>query len=219
MNSGGVTYMEAVEDHFRKARGTGSFVLSPRDWALVEAWEKGNIPLEAVFRGIDAAFEKRRRRPAVDRLDMVNSIAYCAQAIAEEATHMIQAATPSSKTSAPPFPIEDVRAFFARNTMALRDAGDYGSASALESLDVDGLYWDLEELEHELTAIEEKMIARIRISATEEQLAEIRQALVRELKPYRNKMTADQIANLETKFLQRQLLEAAGLPRLSLFYL
>jgi hypothetical protein len=32
-------------------------------------------------------------------------------------------------------------------------------------------------------------------------------------------MTADQISMLERQFLDRRLLESAGLPRLSLFYL
>ncbi len=32
-------------------------------------------------------------------------------------------------------------------------------------------------------------------------------------------MTAEQLAMLERQFLDRKLLEAAGLPRLSLFYL
>ena len=32
-------------------------------------------------------------------------------------------------------------------------------------------------------------------------------------------MTAEQLARLEKQFLERKLLESAGLPRLSLFYL
>ena len=52
-------YFTEVEDHFRKARGTGLFLMSPIDWALVESWKNGGIPLEAVLRGIDASFEKR----------------------------------------------------------------------------------------------------------------------------------------------------------------
>ena len=39
------------------------------------------------------------------------------------------------------------------------------------------------------------------------------------LAPYRRKMTADQLALLEKQYLQRKQMEAAGLPRLSLFYL
>jgi len=36
------------------------FLLSPLDWALVESWKASDVPLEAVLRGIDAAFEAAR---------------------------------------------------------------------------------------------------------------------------------------------------------------
>jgi pantothenate kinase-related protein Tda10 len=74
-------------------------------------------------------------------------------------------------------------------------------------------------MEQWLTSIEEKMIARIRASASDEQLVEARQVLDRQLKPYRGKMSTEQLAMLERQFLDRRLLEAAKLPRLSLFYL
>lgn len=213
-------YFTEIEEHFQRARGTGLFLLSPLDWALIEAWKNGGIPLEAVLRGIDVAFEKWRKRPAQARIHMVNSLAYCAQAITAEAQAMLNAApaAPRKEPSAP-FPLEDVRAFLTRNAEALRKAGHEEIASSLESLDLDALYADLEQLEQRLTAIEEKMIARLRASASEEQLFEARRELDRELKPYRSKMTADQLAMLERKFLERRLLESAALPRLSLFYL
>jgi hypothetical protein len=220
MNDTEVSYMEAVEQHFRQVRGSGSFILSPRDWALVEAWEKGNIPIEAVFRGIDATFEKRRKRPAIDRLETINSIAYCAQAIAQEAHAIMNAsACYRGKETKSAFPIEDVQSFVARNIEALRKAGHEGIAVSLESLDLDTLFTDLDQLELHLTEIEGQMIDRLRASASEEQLLGVRRELDRELEPYRNKMAPDQIAMLERKFLERKLLEAAGLPRLSLFYL
>jgi hypothetical protein len=212
-------YFTEIEEHFQRARGTGLFLLSPLDWALIEAWKNGGIPLEAVLRGIDAAFEKWRKRPAQARIHMVNSLAYCAQAITAEAQAMVNAAPAPHKETSAPFPINDVRAFLARNAEALRKAGQQETAASLEALDVEALYTDLEQLEQRLTAIEEKMIARLRASASEEQLFEARRALDQELKPYRSKMTADQLAMLEKKFLERRLLESAGLPRLSLFYL
>jgi hypothetical protein len=132
---------------------------------------------------------------------------------------MLNASPVSRKEASAPFPIEDVRAFLVRNAEKLRKAGQEETAVSLESLDVDALYLDLEQLEQRLTAIEEKMIARLRASASEEQLFEARRALDRELKPYRSKMTADQLAMLEKQFLDRRLLESAALPRLSLFYL
>jgi hypothetical protein len=214
-------YFTEIEEHFQRARGTGLFLLSPLDWALIEAWKNGGIPLEAVLRGIDAAFEKWRKRPAQARIHMVNSLAYCAQAVTAEAQAMLNAGTPSAakKEAAAPFPIEDVRAFLTRNAEKLRKAGHEEIAASLESLDLDALYADLEQLEQRLTAIEEKMIATVRASASEEQLFEARRELDRELKPYRSKMTADQLAMLEKKFLERRLLDSARVPRLSLFYL
>ena len=212
-------YFTEIEEHFQRARGTGLFLLSPLDWALIEAWKNGGIPLEAVLRGIDVAFEKWRKRPAQARIHMVNSLAYCAQAITAEAQAMVNAAPASKKEVSAPFPIEDIRAFLMKNAETLRKAGHEEIAASLESLDIDTLYTDLEQLEQRLTAIEEKMIASLRASASEDQLFEARRALDRELKPYRSKMTADQLAMLQKKFLERRLLESAALPRLSLFYL
>jgi len=212
-------YFTEIEEHFQRARGTGLFLLSPLDWALIEAWKNGGIPLEAVLRGIDVAFEKWRKRPAQARIHMVNSLAYCAQAITAEAQAMVNAAPASKKESSAPFPIEEIRAFLARNAEALRKAGHDDIAASLEALDLDALYADLEQLDQRLTAIEEKMIARLRASASDDQLFEARRELDRELKPYRSKMTAEQLAMLEKKFLERSLLESAALPRLSLFYL
>jgi hypothetical protein len=212
-------YFTEIEEHFQKARGTGLFLLSPLDWALIEAWKNGGIPLEAVLRGIDAAFETWRARPARARTQKVNSLAYCAQAIAAEAQAMANAAPVSRREAKPPFAIEDVRSFIARNADMLGKCGHADLGDSLAALDVDTLYSDLEQLEQRLTAIEEKLIARLRASASEEALFEARRALDRELKPYRGKMTAEQLAMLEKQFLDRRLLESAGLGRLSLFYL
>ena len=212
-------YFTETEEHFQRARGTGLFLLSPLDWALIEAWKNAGIPLEAVLRGIDQAFEKWRGRPARARIQMVNSLAYCAQAIAAEAQAMADGVPARQSASAPPFSLADVREFVERNAGLLRAAGQEDLAASLDALDLAALYGDLEQLEQRLTAIEEKMIARLRAAASDEALFEARRSLDQELKPYRGKMTADQLAMLEKQFLERKLLEGSGLPRLSLFYL
>jgi hypothetical protein len=211
-------YFTEIEEHFQRARGTGLFLLSPLDWALIESWKNSGIPLEAVLRGIDVAFEKWRARPPRARFQKVNSVAYCAQAVAEEA-QSLAAGAPAKREAPPPFSIEDVRAYLQRNADALRTTGHGDLAESLERLDLEELYRDLEQLEQRLTAIEEKMIARARSTASEEALFEARRSLDQELKPYRGKMSADQLATLERQFLDRKVIEAAGLPRLSLFYL
>ena len=157
------------------------------------------------------------------RIQMVNSLAYCAQAIAAEVQAMVDAkeggAAPKSATAAPPFSLEEVRGYIARNAAALRKAGLEELAVSLEALPIDALYSDLEQLEQRLTAIEEKMIARLRSDTNDEALFEARRTLDRELKPYRGRMSAEQLSMLEKQFLERKLLEDRGLPRLSLFYL
>jgi len=216
-------YFTEVEDHFQRARGTGLFLLSPLDWALIEAWKNAGIPLEAVLRGIDQAFEKWRSRPPRGRIQMVNSLAYCAQAIAVEVQAMVDAkvesGAPSKSAAAPPFSLDEVREYIARNAAVLRKAGLVELAVSLEAVPVETLYSDLEQLEQRLTAIEEKMIARLRSDAADEALFEARRTLDRELQPYRGKMSAQQLSMLEKQFLERKLLENKGLPRLSLFYL
>jgi hypothetical protein len=211
-------YFTEIEEHFQRARGTGLFLLSPLDWALIESWKNSGVPLEAVLRGIDAAFEKWRSRPTRARFQKVNSVAYCAQAVAEEA-QSLGAGALVKREAPPPFSIEDVRGHVQRNADILRAAGQADLAESLERLNLEELYGDLEQLEQRLTAIEEKMTARARAAASEEALFEARRSLDQELKPYRGKMSADQLATLERQFLDRKVLEAAGLPKLSLFYL
>jgi hypothetical protein len=74
-------------------------------------------------------------------------------------------------------------------------------------------------LEQRLTVLEEKMIATARIRQSEEEMLQSRAELDRQLRPYRGKMTADQLTMLEKQYLERHLLEKARLPRLSLFYM
>ena len=88
-------YFTEVEEHFQKARGTSLFLMSPLDWALVEAWKHAGVPLEAVLRGIDVAFEKWRGGKS--RLQMVNSVAYCAQAVLAEAQVMAGLSRPAGR--------------------------------------------------------------------------------------------------------------------------
>jgi hypothetical protein len=212
-------YFTEIEEHFQRARGTSLFLLSPLDWALIETWKNSGVPLEAVMRGIDAAFEKWRSRKV--KTQMVNSLAFCAQAVLTEAQLMAGTAQPRARRkTAPPFHLEDLRGYLRTNAAALpAEHGDI--AAALERLagDLEQYYEDLETLEQRLTVLEDKLIAGVRARQSEDALLEARQELDRQLRPYRGKMTADQLAMLEKQCLERNLLEKAGLPRLSLFYM
>ena len=79
-------YFTEIEEHFQRTRGTSMFLLSTLDWALAGTWKEAGVPLEAVLRGIDTAFEKWRGRKV--KTQMVNSLAFCAQAVMTEAQVM-----------------------------------------------------------------------------------------------------------------------------------
>jgi hypothetical protein len=212
-------YFTEIEEHFQRARGTGLFLLSPLDWALIETWKNAGVPLEAALRGIDTAFEKWRGRKV--RTQMVNSLAFCAQPVMMEAQIMAGAERPAARReSAPPFSLEDLRAYLESNAAAL-PAGCEEVRAALERLaaEAEAHYADLEDLERRLTVLEEKMIAVARTRQSEEDMLEAHRELDRQLRPYRGKMTADQLTMLEKQYLERNLLERAKLPRLSLFYM
>ena len=185
------------------------------------------MPLEAVLRRIDAATEKWRAKRT--RVQMVNSLAFCSQPVMLEAQRMADAGTDrpsgqSRQAEASPFAADDLRRFIETNAAAIRATGvpEFEPVAAsldqivLELLD---LAADPEKLEQRLAVLEQKLVALARGRQTDEQGLAIRVQLDSQLGPYKNKMTAPQIAMLEMQFLERALLESARLPRLSLFYM
>ena len=216
-------YFTETEEHFQQARATGLFLLSPLDWALIETWKNSGVPLEAVLRGIDAAFQKWRSRKS--KIRMINSLAYCAQEVLAAAQAMAGAGAPTAaRPAAPPFSLDALRAYLSEDAAELRkhSAAVYQEiAAALDRLAAEAgqHYQNLEDLERRLTALEDKMVAAARLSQTEEDLLAARRDLDFQLRPCRSKMSAEQLTMLEKQFLERRLLESVALPRLSLFYL
>jgi hypothetical protein len=214
-------YFTEIEEHFQRARGTGLFLLSPLDWALIESWKNSGVPLEAVLQGIDSAFEKWHSRKVKRRA--VNSVAYCAQAVME-AAQRAPARSAGMGAAQAPFAAEELTRYLQNGAAQLRARPEpvfheiADTVEALASHASDHLA-NVEDLERRLTALEDKVVANIRATQSDEDLYAVREALDRELKPYRGKMTADQLSMLERRYLDTALLERANLPRLSLFYL
>ncbi len=219
-------YFTEIEEHFQKSRGTALFLLSPLDWALIETWKNSEIPLEAVLRGIDAAFEKWRAKRS--RARQVNSLAFCAQAVMVESQRLADG-SPSGQPrpeapADPPFPDDAIRRYLEANVAAIRSTGTelfLPLAASLAQIitELPEAAADLEALEQRLTMLEQKLVAFARTIQSEEHALAARRDLDAYLRPYRGRMTAPQIAMLESQFMERATLEALSLPRLSLFYL
>src|ERR1700747_2666096 len=82
-------YFTEIEERFLQRRG-GGLLLSSLDWALIETWKDAGIPLQAVLRGIDEAFDRYAQRPSKSK--KVNSLAYCSQTVLTAAEDMKEAA-------------------------------------------------------------------------------------------------------------------------------
>ena len=230
-------YFTEIEERFQQRRGA-LLLLSTLDWALIETWRDAGVPLEAVLRGIDAAFEKYEARKAHARVRRVNGLAYCTQEIMAAVEDMKEASigaapahsdTESAAGPAPGFESERIAAHLELC------AGELGAAMLAEiaqptaqemSQRLRGLATgvraeqpNLEELERTLTVMEEKLFATLMTTTPEEDLVAVREQAARELAPYRRRMQAVQIRQIEQQFLHKRLLEKYKLPRLSLFYM
>jgi len=225
-------YFTEIEEYYWKKRGT-ALLVSTLDWALIDTWKQAQIPLEAVLQGIDQTFEKYEKRRRRSR--KINSLAYCHQAVLTAAEEAQRAKLPHP-SAGEPVPRAELAKFLARNAEALRKAAqDFEARSRPESAatfcqlaaSLDELTQaaqteaplDLEDIERRLTVLEEKMLSILQNATLEEELIRMRAEMDRALGPARQKMGTEQVAHLQRQFLARKLLEKAGLPRLSLFYL
>jgi hypothetical protein len=222
-------YFSEIEERFSRRRGS-ILLLSTLDWALIETWREVGIPLEAVLRGIDAAFDKHDARAHKTRQRRINGLAWCAQAVMQTAEEMVEAATGVAPAKAQDnresgFEAERVAAYLERNAETLLAAEGEVVAMTGERLRELAVCMRgrspmaLDELDRTLTVLEEKMFGALKAAATEKELVGLHEQAERELAPYRAKISAVQLRQIQQQFLHKRLMESRGLPRLSLFYM
>lgn len=229
-------YFTEIEEYFWKKRGA-HLLVSPLDWAIMETWQKAGVPLDAVLKGIDRAFESHQRSRRGGRT--LKSLAYCADAVLEAAEEQLEAGaggTPrNGKTTVKePFAREELKAYFMKNQMQIVAAAEKIASTlpqlALQLREIAGALeqrmglldapcaLDLEDLERRMTALDEKLQAGLTSHVNDELLVKIRREMDAQLAAYRRKMKAEQLALVEKQYMQKRLLEHFGLPRLSLYY-
>ena len=230
-------YFTEIEEYFWKKRGA-NLLVSPLDWAIMEAWQQAGVPLEAALKGIDRAFESHARSRRGGR--PMKSLAYCTDAVLEAAEEAQEAAAgghppPDAPKKSDAFSPETLRAHFERNVRQLEQAASsiaesqpelalkikesaVSLARCSEILDSPAAL-DLEDIERRLTVLDDKIQATLLQHAGVELMLRLRREMDGQLAIYRGKMRAEQIALVERQYLHKRLLEEFRLPRLSLFYL
>jgi hypothetical protein len=227
-------YFTEIEGHFQRRRGN-ILLLSTLDWALIETWKDAGIPLEAVLRGIDAAFDRYDQRPS--KTKKVNSLAYCAQEVLAAAEDMKEAAVGTAREPKRDrgFDSNEIAEFLrrcARGLVAARLPSRPGISTGIVAREISGTLLSmaeeiaiktlparLEDLERRLTVLEEKFFAVLLAAVPDEEVLSVRIQADRDLAPYRSKMLSTQVEQLQKQYVHKKLLEKYGLPRLSLFYL
>ena len=228
-------YFTEIEERFQQRRGA-ILLLSTLDWALIETWREAGIPLEAVLRGIDAAFDKYEARQKRGRMRRVNGLAWCAQAVMEASEELREASAGAAPSSGAPgetgFEHERVAqhleaAAGALDASAIANEACAATATRLRELAAEAraakasttAAHEMEAFERILTVLEEKLFAALTAAAPEDLLVALKEHASRELAPYRSRMGAVQLRQVEHQFVQKQLLVHYSLPRLSLFYM
>jgi hypothetical protein len=239
-------YFTEIEEHYQRRRGT-TLLLSTLDWALIETWKNAGVPLEAVLRGIDEAFDKYDQRPSKTR--KVNSLAYCSQAVLTAAEDMKEAAVGATAAAREPgFDGAQIASFLRENAerlektkltrhtqthgrRAVAPGGDALSIAPLaeeaaatlralaQEIESSKKLPHLEDLERRLTVLEEKLFAFLMATTPDDDLVEVRAQADRDIAPYRRNMTTAQVEQLHRQYVRKRLLERTGMPRLSLFYM
>ena len=227
-------YFTEIEERFQQRRGS-LLMLSTLDWALIETWREAGVPLEAVLRGINTAFDKHdaKQQRATTRTRKVNGLAWCAQAVMEAVEQAKEAAigTAPALSGEPQdtgfeaariarYLIANADTIVAANLPPPADTTAVEVATRLRELAASLQQTDsLEALDRTLCVFEEKLFAALLTASSEDSLVALREQAARELAPYRGKMQAVQIKQVQQQFLQKKLLELHKLPRLSLFYM
>jgi hypothetical protein len=209
-------YYQAVEEYFVSRRGE-PLILSNADWHLVRKWRTAGLPLRVVLRGIRDALDAHAHGWSRDR--KVRSLAYCTHEV-EAARELWERALALGRDDA-----RDVAATlqaFARDLERAEGAGPRASkrivtvAAELRARAEGGR---LEELTSWLAGLEKTLLEAIRNDDGEERVGAVEAEVDRALEPYRTRMPPRVLQQLRQESVTRRLLEAHGLPRLSLFHL
>jgi hypothetical protein len=196
-------YFTEIERFYQSKRESFT-LLSTLDWVLIESWKERGIPLEMVLKGIDRAFGRAKRK--------INSLAYCVKAIEEICEEQKELSVEAP--ALPDFREDEVKAYAGKLADDVARL-DEGIASSIRAVDVT----DLRMAEQSLSALEEKLIAKLKFTADDKTMIELKREVDGELNPFRSTMTTPQLAMLEQQMWRRKLLERFNVPRLSLFYL
>ena len=227
-------YLLAIEETFNRRRGA-PHLLSPRDWALADAWRRAGIPLRIALQGIENSFDAFERRAPGPR--RINSLSYCRQEVLSLydlylGLHGPGAGRPEAPAAAEAGP--RLAKHLGRLIRRLKEAATAASAdgrdplvgavaeSAAElrrlrkSLQGDGLA-DAAAVEMSLVGLDAALVDRAEATLTGDERRVIQEEIAAALGEAAGTMSAAALESTRAAARARRLRRLTRLPRLSLF--
>jgi hypothetical protein len=209
-------YYQAVEEYFVSRRGDPLF-LSNADWNRVRTWRLAGLPLRIVLRGIRDALDSHAHGWSRDR--KVKSLAYCepsVEAAGERWRRALALGAEDGQDAA-----GALRGFAddLERASGLGPRGREVAARVASELRERAGAGALDEVTAWLSEREAQLVAAIGADLGPERERALRDEVEASLERWRARMPERVIETLRREKVARRMLEAHGLPRLSLFHL
>lgn len=202
--------------------------MSPIDWALMEDWEKREVPLHVVLRSIEKVFDNQDAKAGRRRI--VKSLTYCREEIEAQYEEWLERqvgkSAPETENAVDEnqaFSDDSIGEHLSHVSGELRVSIEKSGGNLKETLErvvarlaeLEKSYADAESLENSLNDLERMIDAALLETKNEEATAQI----TKNLSSYKNKMDKDAYERTFELMLLKELRTQAQIPRLSLFYL
>ncbi len=229
------SYFTEIEDTFIRRRGK-HLMLSPVDWALIEAWKERGVPLHVVLRAVEHAFDSHE---AKKQKRTVKTLLYCQEEVEAQYAEWLESRVGSHEEAAEP---ADDNSPFPRTAVSAHLERSFGDLTQLANSSLpDGLpealtraaallseikddyasaaHPDTRKLEESLTGIERMLDEAMRSALAEDQLNLLTGEVESQVKPYQRQMDKAAFELTRDNLLRKRIREYFAVPRLSLFFL
>lgn len=223
------SYFSEIEETFIRRRGK-NLLLSPLDWALIEAWQEREVPLHLILRGIDKVFDNHEKSK---KKRTIKSLAFCSEEIEAQYEEWLESQVGKNGDSEVPAPDDSM---FSRETITahlanisetlekIKLVANQGLAETLERVrhrlnELKTGFTGAETLENDLTNLEKLLDEGLLENFDPERLTELKAETEKELRTYQKTMEAEVYQRTFDLLLLKKLRLETEIPRLSLFYL
>jgi len=217
-------YFTEIEETFIRRRAKNLF-LSPLDWALMETWQEGGIPLHIVIRAIEQVFDNFDKNPGPRS---IKGLMFCREEVEAQYEEWLkaQAGKPAEASEAStPFNVAEISDHLHGLSTSLR----FNTSPELtEDIDracvrlveiAENINDNLEQVDLSLKDVESLLDEALLSKSDRGRFETVKKETDKELRPYKSTMPAESYQSTHRLMLLKRLREEENIPRLSLFYL